>query len=197
MWNLARRQLRQGLSVICDSPLTFPGLYETARALAAESHAALAVIECVCGDDDLLQVRIEGRQCLGLPSHHQTDWGRYCAYRDKVAAHTHYPIDDAHIVLETSRPLEQIVNEAEAWLQGSIDEPSIRVRLGRGTERHDVVCGEMSSWGRVYLIILAAQIKPEMPSALEHRILNPPMHVRIAIIAIDLVRECQSCAKKL
>lgn len=117
MWNLARRQLLQGFSVICDSPLTFSGLYEAARQLAAETHSTLAIIECVCSDDDLLRQRIEARRLLNLPSHHQTDWVAYRTYRDKVAAATRYPIESAHLLVDTTRPLAQLEGEAAAWLR--------------------------------------------------------------------------------
>lgn len=72
MFNIARRQLLLGLSVICDSPLT-SGPWRAAQ-VAAETGAALAVVECRCPDEAAWRARIDGRKALNLPSHHQTDW---------------------------------------------------------------------------------------------------------------------------
>ncbi|HZO72053.1 MAG TPA: ATP-binding protein [Ktedonobacteraceae bacterium] len=77
MFNIARRQLLQGLSVICDSPLTGIVSYERAKCTAAETHASLVIVECICSDESLWQQRIDGRKTLQLPAHHQTDWHAY------------------------------------------------------------------------------------------------------------------------
>jgi predicted kinase len=74
MFNIARRQLLQGLNVICDSPLTGSISYEHAQAIAIEAHASLGIIECHCSDNSLWKQRINARQALHLPAHHQTDW---------------------------------------------------------------------------------------------------------------------------
>ena len=115
MFRIAQRQLLQGLSVICDSPLTYADLYARARQIAVETGAVLAIIECQCNDDRILRERIEARQALGLPSHHTTDWERFCAYRTGVAAKA-YPITDCHLVIDTTRPLETCVHHVDLWL---------------------------------------------------------------------------------
>src|SRR5258707_12806236 len=46
MFNIARRQLLQGLNVICDSPLTNIRAYEHALSTAGEPHSLIAVLEC-------------------------------------------------------------------------------------------------------------------------------------------------------
>ncbi len=74
MFNIARRQLLQGLSVICDSPLTGSISYERVEGIVAETHACLAVLECFCSDESLWRQRITGRKALQLPAHHQTNW---------------------------------------------------------------------------------------------------------------------------
>ena len=73
MFNVARRQLLQGLSVICDSPLTGAISYERAQTAATEARASLIIVECICSDELLWQQRINGRKDLQLPAHHQTD----------------------------------------------------------------------------------------------------------------------------
>jgi predicted kinase len=61
MFNIARRQLLQGLNVICDSPLVARVSYDRAQAIANETHAKLAVIECTCSDESLWRSRITER----------------------------------------------------------------------------------------------------------------------------------------
>lgn len=112
-----RRQLSQGLSVICDSPLAFRSLYEHAGRIAAESGARFAVIECVCPDEGIWRRRIDGRKALGLPDHHQTDWAAFVAYRDAQLPQADYPIADPRLVVNTTCPLPEVVAEAIAWLQ--------------------------------------------------------------------------------
>ncbi len=121
MLNVARRQLLQGTSVICDSPLNFRTLYEAAERVASETGALLVVIECCCPDEDVWSERINARKSLGLPSHHQTDWGSFQEYRQRVLPQTSYPITSPHLALETTRPLEELVAEALAWLQAQSD----------------------------------------------------------------------------
>jgi predicted kinase len=74
MFSIARRQLLQGLNVICDSPLVSSQSYQHARDIAAESSASLTVIECRCPDEWLWSQRIDGRKTFQLTAHHQTDW---------------------------------------------------------------------------------------------------------------------------
>ncbi len=118
MFNIARRQLLLGLSVICDSPLTFGGLYQQARDLAAETGAKLAIIECYCGDEQIWRERINARKAMHLPAHHQTDWDALQAYRRAIADEINYPISDRHLVLDTTAPLAELVNQVIAWLDG-------------------------------------------------------------------------------
>lgn len=116
MLRVARRQLLQGLSVICDSPLIHPALYERAQRIAAESGATLAIVECVCSDEAIWRERIDGRKTLNLPDHHQTDWAGFQAYRAALPKETDYPITGPHLVADTIRPLDQIVTEVINWL---------------------------------------------------------------------------------
>src|SRR5947207_15783986 len=44
--NIVRRQLLQGLNVICDSPLTFSTTYTAVRSIAEETQAPPAYIQC-------------------------------------------------------------------------------------------------------------------------------------------------------
>jgi len=117
MFNVARRQLSLGLSAICDSTLAYAVGYQHARAVAAGCGARLAVLECRCPDDAEWQRRIDGRKTLGLPSHHQADWAAFRAMREHWLSHLGYTIDDPHLVVNTVRPLPELVAEVKAWLR--------------------------------------------------------------------------------
>lgn len=117
MFNVARRQLLQGSSVLLDSPLNYGSLYDSARRLAAGTGARLAVIECRCPDEDSWKRRIDDRKALGLPAHHQTDWESFRAYHQRVLPEAAYLIADPHLVLDTTRPLAGLLAEVAAWLR--------------------------------------------------------------------------------
>ncbi|HLI06573.1 MAG TPA: AAA family ATPase [Ktedonobacteraceae bacterium] len=116
MFNIARRQLLQELNVICDSPLNFSVAYEKARSIARETGATLAIVECRCSDPQEWQWRIDGRKELHLPPHHQTDWQALQAILPQMHATASYPIIDPHLIVDTVRPLAEIVDEIVGWL---------------------------------------------------------------------------------
>jgi predicted kinase len=116
MFNIARRQLQQGLSVICDSPLTYASLYEQARQLATETGATLVVLECVCSDEEEWRRRVDARREAGLPMHHMSSWEKLQGYRRVVEGKVDYRVADERLVVDTVRPLEEIVGEAVGWL---------------------------------------------------------------------------------
>lgn len=60
MWSVTRRQLMLGLSVIVDSPLTYPLAFQTGSALAAEYGAHLLVVETQL-DEVLWRERLDSR----------------------------------------------------------------------------------------------------------------------------------------
>jgi predicted kinase len=121
MFNIARRQLLQELSVICDSPLTDQMGYERAQAIAAETNACLVLIECVCSDESVLRQRITARQTLGLPSHHQTDWNRFEEYRHFYFSQATYSITHPHLVVDTVKQLDECLMEITRWLANRMD----------------------------------------------------------------------------
>jgi len=116
MFNVARRQLTQGLSVICDSPLTHRKGYEHAARIAEEAGAALAVVECRCPDEALWRQRIEARRTLGLPAHHKTDWGSIQDHLRTATVESAYPIAHPHLVLDTTPPVAESRDRAIEWL---------------------------------------------------------------------------------
>jgi predicted kinase len=116
MLNVARRQLLQGLNVICDSPLLYSITYERAQAIATETGVFLAVIECVCSDKQVWQQRIDARQSLQLSSHHQTSWASFQSYANQFSDHTPYPITHPLHIVDTCQPLHDCVAEIISWL---------------------------------------------------------------------------------
>lgn len=115
MFNIARRQLSQGLSVICDSPLTGGMAYEHAQSIARETHASLAIVECSCSDESLWRQRINDRKALQLPTHHQTDWEAFQVVRRQHYAQEDDSITYAHLVVDTVKSLQECLTEVVEW----------------------------------------------------------------------------------
>lgn len=116
MFNVARRQLLQGLNVICDSPITFIASYHKAQSIAAETKASLVIVECICSDEQKWSQRINGRKQLHLPAHHQTDWDILQTNRTNIESEMNYAISDPRIIVDTAKPLDEIVSEIVQWL---------------------------------------------------------------------------------
>ena len=117
MFNVARRQLLQGLSVICDSPFAYRRCYERAADIAQETGTALAVVECRCADETTWRQRVEARQALALPQHHTTDWAAVQAFQRRTAADVEYPIAHPHLIVDTLTPVPALCAQVVAWLE--------------------------------------------------------------------------------
>ena len=116
MFNVGRRQLRQGLSVICDSPLGYRRTYERAAQIADETGASLAVIECHCPDEGVWRQRIAARRFLPLPTHHTTDWAAVQAFHRRTAAEAGWAIRHPRLGVDTTRPLPEVCDGVVQWL---------------------------------------------------------------------------------
>lgn len=103
MFNIARRQLLLGLSVICDSPLTGSIAYEHAQTIVTETHADLGIIECHCSDETQWKQRIDGRKSLQLPAHHQTDWEAFQIFLRQPHVQTKIPVTHPCLVIDTAQ----------------------------------------------------------------------------------------------
>jgi predicted kinase len=118
MFNVARRQLLLGLSVICDSPLT--GGAGHAAQVAAATGARLAVVACRCPDEAVWRDRINARKDLGLPGHHQTDWDtmRVHSRPDPLPLHASEAEAAGHpyLQIDTLAPVEALRDRVIAWL---------------------------------------------------------------------------------
>lgn len=117
MFNVARRQLLQHLSVICDSPLSEIGGYTTACVVAHDTGARLLIIECICSSEDEWRRRIEQRSALRLPSHHITTWESLQDHMRRRAETSIYVIQEPHLVVDTYAPLEDVLRTIIDWIE--------------------------------------------------------------------------------
>ena len=129
MFNVARRQLLQGLSVICDSPLSEPMGYTAVCCVAHDASARLVVIECVCSSREEWRRRIERRAALRLPAHHVVSWDDLEAHLRRREVCSSYPINEPHLLVDTIAPLDQVLEQILEWL-GQTD--ALAESLARG-----------------------------------------------------------------
>jgi predicted kinase len=114
MLRLVRRQLLQGLDVICDSPF-LPQTYLNARRIADETRTSLVVIECRCSDETMWRRRIEARQNQALPHHHTTTWDDLQAARRRRLSGS-VDISEPLLTMDTTRSIEQELSDIIEWL---------------------------------------------------------------------------------
>lgn len=117
MFNIARRQLLQNLSVICDSPLSEPAGYTAACCIAHDTTANLVVIECFCSSEEEWRRRIEQRSALRLPDHHVTSWPDLEAHLRRRHKVSNYAISEPHLVVDTVTSLKEVLYCISTWLQ--------------------------------------------------------------------------------
>lgn len=116
MFNIARRQLTQGLSVICDSPLSEVGGYTAAACVARDTGAKLIVVECICSSPEEWRHRIEQRAALRLPSHHITTWDDLAEHLRRREKSSNYTITDPYLVLDTVGAFDETVEQLINWI---------------------------------------------------------------------------------
>lgn len=107
-FDLAASMVRQGYSVILDSPMNWPRVETKWRALAAEARSPLLMIECVCPDDAELRRRLATRDALESQPREPLPPERL--------AGTIVPTCE-RLTLDTLRPLDDLVAEALAYVR--------------------------------------------------------------------------------
>lgn len=117
MFNVARRQLLQGMSVICDSPLSEPVGYTAAASVAHDTLARLVVIECFCSSQEEWRRRIEARSALRLPAHHVTTWSDLEVHLRRRNLISNYAINEPHLIVDTLSALEDVVRRIVIWVE--------------------------------------------------------------------------------
>lgn len=129
MWRVARRQLLQGFSVVCDSPLSHPIGYGAARRVAEETGAVLVVVECRCADEAIWRRRVEARVEHGHPPHRARPWDQLVLIRERVVDQASYVIADPHLIVDTSGELEVTVRGVVDWLGALVSDVPAPVLL--------------------------------------------------------------------
>ena len=99
MFALAEEQLRLGLSVVVDTPLTYRATYEQAKELARTFQTPMLVVHCQC-PPEVQKRRLEGRK--GKVSEFQiTSWEEWMQWKPRFE-----DFDDGGCVIDTSNPLD-------------------------------------------------------------------------------------------
>ncbi len=115
MWAIAARQVHLGLSVIVDSPLTYPRAFAAALDLAERAPARLLVVETRLAQD-VWQQRLAERNPRAS-AHKIAGWQ---AMQELLAAYDgcwRYPIPPArHLPLDSSLPIPVLVERVLARL---------------------------------------------------------------------------------
>jgi predicted kinase len=115
-WQIAATQLGLGLSVIADTPLSYPIGYATAQQFAERFQVRLLIVETWL-DQAEWQRRLEAR-LPGESAHKIRGWAAMQAQLQAYNGCWRYAIDPAHhLVVDTSQPLEQAVQQVQTSIQ--------------------------------------------------------------------------------
>jgi predicted kinase len=112
MLRIAERCLSQGIDVICDSPLTYPDLYERAVALAARYESRVLAIRTVCSDQNVWRGRLEAR--TEFPDHRMKFFDA-----QQLLNEERYVVPD-ELVVDTARPLDACLRDVLALIDQTL-----------------------------------------------------------------------------
>ena len=108
LWQMVATQLQLGVSVIVDSPLAYPVLYERAKQVAAVAQAQLLVVETRL-DETRWRQRLEERS-PAASTHKIQGWARMQEQLNHYNGCWRYAIaPNHHLVVDTAQPLEDLV----------------------------------------------------------------------------------------
>ena len=108
MWHLVRHQLMIGLSVVVDSPLSYPLAYVTGQEYAREFDARLLVVETSL-PDAVWQERLDQR-LQQPPTHRVAGWEDMQRLLNDYSGSWSYPIaPEHHLRVNSAQPVNQIV----------------------------------------------------------------------------------------
>ncbi|MEM7533877.1 MAG: AAA family ATPase [Chloroflexota bacterium] len=108
MWRIVETQLRLGVSVIVDSPLSYPVSYETAKNLSQRYHAQLIVLETQIAED-VWKERLAKRGRVAADNHRIHSWASMQEQLRKYDGCFRYPIDvGRYIVVDTAQPVDEL-----------------------------------------------------------------------------------------
>lgn len=121
LWQVVATQLALGLSVIADSPLSYPIGYDMARKVVCRYGGRLLVVETSLADDEWRR-RLEVRS-PAESAHKTRGWAAMQALLRRYDGCWQYPIaPEHHLVVDMSRPLAEIVAQVQCRIgQGGQD----------------------------------------------------------------------------
>lgn len=100
MFALAREQLRLGLSVVVDTPLTYRTTYEQCKEVAKTFRVPMLVVHCQC-PPEVQKRRLEGRK--GKVSEFQiTSWEEWEQWKPRFEE-----FEDEGCIIDTSNPMDE------------------------------------------------------------------------------------------
>jgi predicted kinase len=104
MFALTKEQLKQELSVVIDTPLTYRTTYEQAQELANSSSIPMLVVHCQC-PPEVQRSRLEGRK--GKVSQFQiTSWEEWQRWQPRFEI---FDVDGC--IIDTSQPIHDSVTK--------------------------------------------------------------------------------------
>ena len=110
MWQITGRQLSLQLSVIVDSPLSYPMAYHTGRELAGQNGADLIILEA-SPPDPVWRARLENRSA-SASAHKIRGWSAMQTQIQRYNGQQNYPIEGVkHLKVDTSRPINKLISE--------------------------------------------------------------------------------------
>ncbi len=119
LWQIVETQLALGLSVIADSPLSYPVGYATAQAIVARQHARLLVVETGL-DEELWRQRLDARS-PDESTHKIRGWG---AMQAQLAAYNgcwqYAIVPDEHLLVDTNQPLQAQISAVSRRLESGV-----------------------------------------------------------------------------
>lgn len=115
LWQIVERQLALGLSVIVDSPLSYPIGYATACTLAERYAAHLLVVETQLAEESWRR-RLEARPA-SASVHKIRGWQAMQTQLHLYRDCWRYPIQPRHYLLvDTEQPIQQLVERVQRRL---------------------------------------------------------------------------------
>ncbi len=115
MFSVTESLLKQGFSVICDSPLRGEVGYLNAKRLAERTTAELRILDCVLSDEAVWKTRLETRQ--RRPAHVIKTWADLTRYKQQTSDDFDYPIKVPTLTVAMAAPLEANLEHVLTWLQ--------------------------------------------------------------------------------
>ncbi|GIV77653.1 MAG: hypothetical protein KatS3mg050_2047 [Litorilinea sp.] len=123
LWQLTETQLALGLSVVVDSPLSYPIGYATGCRLAQRYRARLLVVETLL-DEATWRQRLDARP-PDASTHKVSSWPAMQALLARYNGCWRYPIaPEHHLPVDTARPLEVQLHQVLAAIRSTVTNPN-------------------------------------------------------------------------